>query len=54
VLDELPEIPICTGYKINGKKSSEIPADSSGYENIEPLYETLHGAKLPGFQNCVP
>jgi adenylosuccinate synthase len=43
VLDELAEIPICVSYKIKGKKTAEIPADASGYEAIEPVYETLPG-----------
>jgi len=47
VLDDLPEIPICVGYKINGKKSTEIPADVAGYEKIEPVYETMPGWKKP-------
>jgi len=43
VLDEVAEIPVCVSYKINGKKTAEIPADVSGYEEIEPVYETLPG-----------
>ena len=45
VLDELAEIPVCTGYKIGGKKTAEIPADAAGYEKIEPVYEKLPGWK---------
>jgi adenylosuccinate synthase len=45
VLDEVAEIPVCVSYKINGKKTAEIPADVSGYEEIEPVYETLPGWK---------
>jgi adenylosuccinate synthase len=47
VLDDLPEIPVCTGYKIAGKKTAEIPADVAGYEKIEPIYERLPGWKKP-------
>jgi len=47
VLDELAEIPICVGYKVNGKKTSEIPAHASGYDRIEPIYEKLPGWKKP-------
>ena len=47
VLDDLPEIPVCTSYKINGKKTSEIPADSGGYDAIEPQYETRPGWNKP-------
>ena len=43
VLDELAEIPVCVGYKINGKKTAEIPAHASGYDRIDPVYETLPG-----------
>jgi adenylosuccinate synthase len=45
VLDELAEVPICVGYKINGKKTSEIPADISRYDKIECLYEKMPGWK---------
>jgi len=47
VLDHLAEIPVCVGYKINGKKSSEIPAQISGYDKIECLYESRPGWKKP-------
>jgi adenylosuccinate synthase len=45
VLDSLEEIPICTGYRIDGKPSDTIPADVSGFEKIEPVYTTLPGWK---------
>jgi adenylosuccinate synthase len=43
VLDELAEIPVCVGYKINGKATDEIPAHASGYDQIECIYRTLPG-----------
>ena len=43
VLDECPEIPVCTGYKINGKKTDVIPADIRGFDSIEPVYTKLKG-----------
>ena len=43
VLDELPEIPICVGYKINGKATAEIPAQDSGFAKIEPIYDNMPG-----------
>jgi adenylosuccinate synthase len=43
VLDELEEIPICTGYEIAGKVSDEIPADVQGLEQIKPVYTKLKG-----------
>ena len=46
VLDDQAEIPICVGYKIDGKMNQEIPAQISGYEKIEPVY-----TNLPGWQS---
>jgi adenylosuccinate synthase len=46
VLDSLAEIPICTGYRIDGTPSDTIPADVSGFEKIEPVY-----TKLPGWKS---
>jgi adenylosuccinate synthase len=46
VLDELAEIPICVAYRVDGKLTSEIPAQAGGYEKIECVYE-----KLPGWQS---
>jgi adenylosuccinate synthase len=43
VLDELDEIPICTGYEIGGRVTDEIPADVHGLESIKPVYTTLKG-----------
>ncbi len=43
VLDECPEIPVCTGYKIDGKVTDVIPADVRGFKAIEPIYTTLPG-----------
>jgi adenylosuccinate synthase len=43
VLDELPEIGVCIGYKINGKQTTEIPARADGYDKIEPVYKMLPG-----------
>jgi adenylosuccinate synthase len=47
VLDDMARIPVCVGYKVNGKKTEEIPAHASGYDRIEPLYETLPGWRKP-------
>ena len=43
VLDELAEVPVCVGYRLNGKETSEVPAQSSGYDQIECLYRKLPG-----------
>jgi adenylosuccinate synthase len=43
VLDTLAEIPVCVGYKIDGKTTDEAPAQASGYEKIETIYRNLPG-----------
>jgi adenylosuccinate synthase len=43
VLDHLTEIPVCVGYKINGKSIEEVPAQACGYEHIECIYRNMPG-----------
>jgi adenylosuccinate synthase len=43
VLDHLSEIPVCVGYKINGKATEEVPAQTCGYERIECVYRNIPG-----------
>jgi adenylosuccinate synthase len=43
VLDHLAEIPVCTGYKLNGKLITEMPATYRALEAIEPVYVTHPG-----------
>jgi adenylosuccinate synthase len=45
VLDEFSEIPVCVGYKIDGKTTCEIPPQAGGYEKIEGAYENKPGWK---------
>src|SRR5487761_1494911 len=45
VMDECAEIPVCTGYKVNGKLTDVIPADMRGFESIQPVYTKLKGWK---------
>ena len=46
VLDHLPEIPVCIGYRVNGGKVDEMPATRSGLEGVEPLYDLLPGWRV--------
>ena len=43
VLTGLPEIKLCTGYEIGGKKLDYVPSDLDGFNKIKPVYETLPG-----------
>ncbi|HUZ04212.1 MAG TPA: adenylosuccinate synthase [Acidobacteriaceae bacterium] len=47
VLDGLESIPVCTGYKVNGKLTDSVPADVRGLESIEPVYKNLKGWNQP-------
>jgi len=47
VLDGLPEIPVCVGYKVNGRETEEIPAETSCWENIECIYKKMPGWSTP-------
>ncbi len=45
VLDELDEVPVCVGYKVNGKKTDSIPALATGFDTVECIYEKMPGWK---------
>jgi adenylosuccinate synthase len=45
VLDEMESIPVCTGYRFEGRTLEELPADTFVLEQCEPVYETLPGWK---------
>lgn len=47
VLDELPEILLCTGYRYGGETITEFPSDLSVLEGCEPIYERLPGWGVP-------
>jgi adenylosuccinate synthase len=44
-LDELEEIPICLGYKLDGKPVSDLPPLAEDIARLEPEYEKLPGWK---------
>ncbi len=43
VLDGLPELRICTGYRINGEVVKRLPAAMRAQAAAEPIYETMPG-----------
>lgn len=43
VLDTFGEIPVGVGYRLGGEVLSEMPADVSVLERVEPVYETVPG-----------
>jgi adenylosuccinate synthase len=47
VLDGLPHVQICTGYKTSAGTITEFPADLRLLASAEPIYETLPGWSSP-------
>lgn len=43
VLDGLPEIKVCTGYRLDGREIDILPLDADEIALCEPVYETLPG-----------
>ena len=43
VLDGLPELRICTGYRINGEHCRHLPAARGAQAAAEPIYEVMEG-----------
>lgn len=42
-LDELPEIPVCVGYRLDGREIADIPPLSEDVARLEPVFEALPG-----------
>jgi adenylosuccinate synthase len=47
VLDDLPEIQVCTSYRRKGASLTEMPSDIAQLSACEPVYETLPGWTSP-------
>lgn len=43
VLDTLPEIPICTGYQLNGRQLDSRELDAIDLGQVEPIFEIMPG-----------
>jgi adenylosuccinate synthase len=47
VLDGLPELQVCTGYRLRGAVIEEMPGDLAQFSACEPIYETIGGWSQP-------
>jgi adenylosuccinate synthase len=47
VLDGFEEIPVCTGYRLDGDACEEMPAEVEALGRVEPTYEALRGWNRP-------
>ncbi len=47
ILDTLPKLKICTGYKLSGKVINYVPGGIATFEKCKPVYEELPGWQCP-------
>ena len=47
ILDALPHLQICIGYKLNGKTIDYFPSSIATLEECQPIYEELAGWQTP-------
>ncbi|MEW6693415.1 MAG: adenylosuccinate synthase [Pseudomonadota bacterium] len=47
VLDGLPELQLCVGYRLDGREIDLLPLGAEEIERCEPIYETLPGWSEP-------
>ena len=47
VLDEMPELQVCTAYRARGSDIHELPGDLAQLATCEPVFETLAGWSRP-------
>jgi adenylosuccinate synthase len=43
VLDQVAEIEVCVGYRIDGETITDFPADTRVLDRVEPIYKTMKG-----------
>ena len=43
MLSSLETVPICVGYEVDGKRTSEMPMTQSELHRATPIYEELPG-----------
>ncbi len=48
VLDTLPQLKICVGYKLDGQTINYFPANVAALERCQPIYE-----EMPGWQTSI-
>ena len=43
ILDGLPELKLCVGYRLDGREIDHLPAGERAQAQVEPIYETFEG-----------
>jgi adenylosuccinate synthase len=47
ILDGLPDIQVCVGYRIDGREYDYLPAGERAQASVQPVYETVTGWQEP-------
>jgi adenylosuccinate synthase len=47
ILDGLPDIQVCVGYRLDGREYDYLPAGERAQASVEPVYETIAGWQEP-------
>jgi adenylosuccinate synthase len=47
VLDAFDELPICTGYRVDGEEFDEMPSEADLLGRVEPVYDVVPGWQKP-------
>ena len=47
ILDTLPRLKICVGYKLDGKRIDYFPSSIAALDKCQPIYEELPGWQVP-------
>lgn len=47
VLDQMPQLKICTGYRLDGQTLDSFPASIPTLEKCQPIYEEMSGWETP-------
>ena len=47
IYDGMPELKVCTGYRIDGRLASGFPASAEALDRAEPVLEAVSGWSAP-------
>jgi adenylosuccinate synthase len=47
ILDGLPDIKVCVGYRLDGRDIDYLPAGEGAQARVEPIYEIVAGWQEP-------
>jgi adenylosuccinate synthase len=46
VLCEVPEVKVCVGYELNGKKIDTVPSSAEDFGKVKPIYRSFKSWKI--------